>query len=246
MISADEILPLGSMPQKLFEVPDLGSVLVVKRRSTRNLRLSITPKSQIRVSQPPYIPYAVGLKFAIDRRQWILSHLAKRTSLHISDGMAIGKSYRLKVIPSETSTKFMTRFADQEVRLSVPFNASSAKTFEASKKAVEAALTKDSAKLLSIRLNELAEKYGYKYKELKFKKLSSRWGSCSSTKVITLSIYLIQLPWHLIDYVLLHELTHLNHMHHQKAFWDELENNVKNVKALRKEIKKFNPGIISF
>lgn len=233
------------MPQRVFDIPDVGPIIVVKRRSARNLRLSINSKSQIRVSQPTYIPYAAGLKFAVDRTQWILSHLDKRPTISITDGMPIGKSYRFRIISSATNKRFSTKFVGQEVRLSVPAAASTLQRLTASKKAVELALAKDAQKLLGIRIEEFARRYNYHYKELKFKKLTSRWGSCSSAKTITLSIYLIQLPWHLIDYVLLHELAHLNHMNHQKTFWNELENNIKNVKALRKEIRNFNPGVIS-
>lgn len=93
---------------------------------------------------------------------------------------------------------------------------------------------------LPARLKELADLHGFTYNRLTLRNSRTRWGSCSSKKNINLSIYLMKLPKHLIDYVILHELCHLIHMNHSPAFWallDTLTNN--RAKALRKEMKQY-------
>jgi hypothetical protein len=55
------------------------------------------------------------------------------------------------------------------------------------------------------------------------KNLKSKWGSCSSAQNINLSLLLVLLPSHLIDYIILHELAHTRHMNHSKAYWDYLD-----------------------
>lgn len=110
--------------------------------------------------------------------------------------------------------------------------------------ACEKALKIEAEKLLAIRATELATRFGYSFKSLTIKKLTSRWGSCSSRREITLSIYLIQLPWPLIDYVILHELAHTKHLHHQKPFWDEMEASIVDARSRRREIKKYRPTIL--
>ena len=53
----------------------------------------------------------------------------------------------------------------------------------------------------------------------------------------------MKLPEPLRDYVILHELAHLNHMDHSKDFWAEVGSHDKNYKAHEKKIKHFSPGL---
>jgi predicted metal-dependent hydrolase len=58
---------------------------------------------------------------------------------------------------------------------------------------------------------------------LKFRKFSKRWGSCTRTNEIIINIDAVKLPFSLIDYIVVHELCHLEHKGHSKAFWKEVE-----------------------
>ncbi|MFA6195396.1 MAG: SprT family zinc-dependent metalloprotease [Sulfurimonas sp.] len=78
------------------------------------------------------------------------------------------------------------------------------------------------------------------YKEIKFKKMKSRWGSCSSLGVITLNIELVKIKKELIDYVIVHELAHLVHMNHSKNFHNLVQKYITNSRLIRQELKKIH------
>ncbi|MDR3137468.1 MAG: M48 family metallopeptidase [Tannerellaceae bacterium] len=80
-------------------------------------------------------------------------------------------------------------------------------------------LRSEAKRLLPERLAGLAERYGFVYKGVKVNSARTRWGSCSGKKMINLSCFLLLLPEHLIDYVLLHELCHTREMNHGTDFW---------------------------
>ena len=82
------------------------------------------------------------------------------------------------------------------------------------------------------------------YKAVKINNSQGRWGSCSATKSINLSFYLMLLPKHLIDYVLLHELCHTREMNHGDKFWQLLDKLTDNrSQALRAELKNYKTSL---
>ena len=104
-------------------------------------------------------------------------------------------------------------------------------------------LMKKAREYLPYRLEYYAKLYGYHYDKYRLTHANTRWGSCSSKRTISLNIGLMKVPEILRDYVILHELAHLNHMDHSKAFWAEVGSHDINYKNHEKKLKMFNPGI---
>ena len=77
--------------------------------------------------------------------------------------------------------------------------------------------------ILNNRTLKISQAHNFSINRICVKDISSRWGSCSSLKNVNLSIWLLLLPSHLIDYVIKHELTHLNHLNHSPEFWHALD-----------------------
>jgi predicted metal-dependent hydrolase len=75
------------------------------------------------------------------------------------------------------------------------------------------------------------------YNDIKFKKMKSRWGSCSSKKTLTFNTQLIKVEKELIDYVVVHELSHLVFMNHSKEFHNLVEQYLADSKRYRQKLK---------
>ena len=90
----------------------------------------------------------------------------------------------------------------------------------------------------------LSVRHGLPYERVKINSSSGRWGSCSARRNINLSYFLLLLPAHLIDYVLLHELAHTVEMNHGERFW-ALLNKLTDGKAeaLRTELRQYRTEI---
>lgn len=78
------------------------------------------------------------------------------------------------------------------------------------------------------------------YPDLRIRKMTTRWGVCNTkSKTITLNLELIKRDLKYLDYVIVHELSHLIHANHSNNFWLLVAENCPDYKVLRKEMKEF-------
>jgi predicted metal-dependent hydrolase len=224
-------------------LPDVGEIFLYKRRGARNIRLSVSPTGKIRVSLPAWAPYSAGLAFAVNRREWLTRQLESNQPSLLRDGQRIGKAHRLIFKDSKGKTSAAVTVGEIKIKSTLPDQA--AEVQEHAKRASERALRQEAENLLPQRARQLAQTHGFNYKQVKIKKLTARWGSCSHDGVITLSYFLIQLPWDLIDYVIVHELAHSKQHNHQKEFWSLVESAIPDTKQRREEIRQYRPKLLA-
>ena len=74
--------------------------------------------------------------------------------------------------------------------------------------------------MFSESLQRFAPQLGVSYSKLRLSSAGTRWGSASADGTIRLNWRLIHLKPEMIDYVVVHELSHLRHMDHSPQFWD--------------------------
>ncbi len=101
---------------------------------------------------------------------------------------------------------------------------------------------KEASRIFLERLDYLYEHYSRKipYPKLRIRKMTTRWGVCNiKTHIITLNLELMKRDIRYLDYVIVHELTHLVYGDHSNKFWSVVEENMKDYKKYRKEMKEF-------
>lgn len=232
------------MPAKTFELEGVGQVVITKRASSRSLRLSIKPTGQVTVSIPRWASYQAGLAFVRQRADWIISQ--KPVANLLVEGQAIGKFHHLHGVPDDVAAPRATVGKTTiTVRYPVQLQFTDPAVQGAAGKAAHRALKKQAEQLLPGRLAELAAAHECTFTEVKIKRLTSRWGSCDQKQRIVLNSYLMQLPWDLIDYVMLHELAHTKVLHHGPEFWAQMRQMLPNVQAKRRQIKLQRPVLQS-
>ncbi len=72
--------------------------------------------------------------------------------------------------------------------------------------------------IIEFYLKEYSRQLRVKHKEIKFRKMKRRWGSCHSNGMITFNKYLRFLPENLVAYIVFHELVHLKIRGHNRRF----------------------------
>lgn len=94
-------------------------------------------------------------------------------------------------------------------------------------------------------LEQYAKILKVKYKEIKYRKMKRRWGSCRSTGDITLNKYLRFVPEELLAYIVFHELVHLRVRGHNKKFKAIIARQFPHYRALDKELTLYGFRLLS-
>ncbi len=102
--------------------------------------------------------------------------------------------------------------------------------------AVQAAIGRAALLLFEVRLNHYAPKLGVHWTKLRLSNAGGRWGSATSEGVIRLNWRLMHYRLPVIDYVVVHELSHLRHMNHSPLFWSAVASILPNYVELKKEL----------
>ncbi len=166
-----------------------------------------------------------GIKFKFQKH-----HLSKHLKMSVKQGEI------LVTVPKYSSFKLAREFALENLEWAKA-NFKHAKCGERTKKE-RTDLRKKAREMLQNELDECAKKYGFKYKSLKMSSAKRRWGSCSYINNINLNIELANIPSHLREYVILHELCHTKIKNHSEKFWNLMEKHMPDTKVRRAELKQ--------
>lgn len=95
-------------------------------------------------------------------------------------------------------------------------------------------------KIIAGRVHHFGDLYGFKFNRIAIRSQRTRWGSCTRDGNLNFNYKLIYLPVEIMDYVIVHELCHLDELNHSKKFWFLVSEIVPNYRELRKELKRVN------
>jgi predicted metal-dependent hydrolase len=96
---------------------------------------------------------------------------------------------------------------------------------------------KQALQIAKIKIEELNKFYNFQYSRISIRNQKTRWGSCSRKGNLNFNYRIIHLPEEHLDYIIVHELCHLEQFNHSKNFWLLVEKAIPRYKTLRKEIR---------
>ncbi len=204
--------------ENIVEYRGIGAVRYVKNNRAKNISIRISRSGEVRVTIPRYVSRRRAEQFLFSKKDWVLGKLAELSREDTGPG-----------IPGEGETILVRH---TPVRIELKGNDSGTED------ALWRILLEEARNYLPGRVQSLASLHGFSYSVVRIRKMRSRWGSCNHKKGINLNSWLMMLPDHLSDYVILHELVHTIHPHHGPDFWSALDEVTGgNSKKLRKELR---------
>lgn len=231
--------------ERIIEDKELGRVLVAINPRAKRLIFRVK-EGTVHVTVPPGTTLA-EVKKAIEQLRPRLSEAKQKAVRPLIDlNYRIDAEFFKLTLVSGQRERFLSRSELGEMQIICPPDADfSDENLQAwLRKVIEEALRRNAKVILPPRLYMLSMQHNLPYKSVKINSSSGRWGSCSARGGINLSYFLMLLPKHLIDYVLLHELTHTREMNHGERFWallDKLTDGKS--QALRDELKLYRTAL---
>ena len=234
------------MPELVFENTPIEYSIVRSRR--RTIGIEITADCRVLVRAPARAAERRIDRLVRDKSPWILKNLLRmstvRRTRRFIDGELLpyrGESYALKVALNRPAA--YVELMDGELRAYV----ASADSPDALRTLVKEALLRwyreRAGEVLAKRVPELATQTGLVPARVRITNQAHRWGSCSAKRSLNLNWKLVMAPPEVADYVIVHELCHIEVRNHSKKFWDFLGSLVPDYQAHRKWLRENGPSL---
>ena len=223
---------------------EFGEIVVKRQSLAKSVTARVAPDGRLRITLPPSMPMLAAKTLLVSSRSQIRQLLKKHCSqfLYI-DNQQIGKSHNLLIQRTSTASSVKITGTHIIAMINQKEDIAEPKNQQLIREKIIAALRKEAKSYLPRRLTFLADLHGFHFTKSKITHASSRWGSCSSKGTISLNIGLMNLPFELIDYVIIHELCHTRHMNHSAAFWNEVAKIDQDYQAHVAALKNHSPHL---
>jgi predicted metal-dependent hydrolase len=198
------------------------SIDKIIRSKRKTLLLVVQRDGKLLVRAPLRAPENFIHKFVLEKEKWIRRKQEQAKSIYPSfkpkeylNGEAfwyLGKIYRLQI--------------SENPRPNLAFD----NGFELSRKSLPKApmiferwYRAQAQRIISERVLWYAAKHGFNFRKFRVTSARTRWGSCSSKGTLSFSWRLVMAPIAIIDYVVIHELVHLQEKNHSRKFWSKVQ-----------------------
>lgn len=211
------------------------SIDILKRMSRRSIGLHITEDGLLEVRAPHFAPLFVIRRFVESQREWIMKTRKKVVSTPKAAKPAYteGSVFHLGGIPHAVHITDGNAVVLAGTRIFFP-----KKYTKHPKLHMEVFLRTYAKKYLTERMEYFSKIMGVSYRHISIRDTRSRWGSCSSTGTISFAYRLVLAPKEVIDYVVVHELSHVTHHHHRAEFWERVAAFCPEYKAYRTWLRR--------
>ena len=229
-----------------YDHPVLGPIEIERVARARNIRISVR-RGRVRVAYPWFTSRERALQFLDTKLDWVRATLEKQQRTEAERVICPPfrtRQHELRVVTYERATRASVRITSDAITLRLPASADIAdvENQELINKGVTEALRREARELLPAMVEVVSRRTGLNYRSVAIRATRSKWGSCSSRNDLSLSAYLMLLPDHLIEYIIVHELCHTVHRNHSAEFHSLVDHHLGgHEKEFNRELKQYHP-----
>lgn len=185
----------------------------------RTIAVHINNSGKVIIKAPYNIPERIVLQFVSEKRDWINKNLARisRSKKYAHTYKPGDKFYYLGELFPIDFNESIRSVTLSNGNLIIPKGEKKAKDL------LSAWFRKKARFILKKKLNNWSEIMNLSFNSLKITSAETRWGSCTSQGNVNFPFRIVMLPLEIIDYVVVHELSHLKELNHSKVFWKIVE-----------------------
>jgi len=208
----------------------------ILRRNVKNARIKISNDLSVTAIVP--LNYAVNRIDSLinDKQRWItktinrLKQNSKSIELSENQIFLLGDVYEFTLDPSLKNRVLMFS-GSKKIK--------SGLNLTADRELLKIWYKDFAGKYIKQRVSEIADQNGFDFNRLFVRSQRTKWGTCSSGRNLSFNWRLILCPKFVLDYLIIHELSHLNVMNHSARFWQTVGGLIPDYKNAQKWLKEY-------
>lgn len=215
------------------------------RSQTRTRSTTIAIKDgEVVVRAPQRLPLSTIERFIEEKLDWIREVLAQDVGKSLPKKQFVngellpylGELVPLEVKEMQRARPYVMKKEDRFLLL-LPIAWKVKNRREILRKLMEDWYIKRGRIFIAERVAVFAQQLGVKFGHVRLKRVTTRWGSCSSEGNLNFNWKLMLGPQEILDYVVVHEVCHIVHHHHQRSFWELVATLDKDYRRHRRWLK---------
>jgi predicted metal-dependent hydrolase len=201
----------------------------VHRRPRRTVGVVVRPDGRVEVHAPRRSTSREIRDVVLEFRPWIekkrkealqrVRRLRARRFDHGEEVPYLGRTLRLDIVEKDGAQTEPVVRDGRTLRVTVPPELTPTSRRAVARYAVQRWLLDEAREVFHRRHVSMARRVGHSARRVIIKDMRSRWGSCGPDRLMNLNWRLVLAPESVVDYVLVHELTHITVPNHSAAFW---------------------------
>jgi predicted metal-dependent hydrolase len=205
--------------------------------------LRVSNKLPLKKQQEHVYTLLSSIKSKLGKRPVISS----KYKLDLRKGFEIaGKTYKAEIVYQDRSSLKLVIENNTLLKMFLPPKESCSDLHEPVKKLVMKALSNHNIDFMTKLVNYINKKhFNYEIRNIKFRAMKSKWGVCYDTTEITFNTYLLFCPLEVMEYLIIHELSHIGMMNHSKTFWAKVTKAMPNYKESENWLKKHGSSLLN-